>query len=579
MDYLPIYDYLVNNLKARYSNRHIRAHIGGSWHCYRYIQISTPIDDPNIHYEYRHGYVELHFEDKAVANKQLVDYLIRKTEGNKELHWLDWDDSIAGINCQWGKYITNEKELHEELDKVINTFDRLISEYQSTLAVTEESYLEQEDRLPKQDQSVDIYTLTTRRALELPLSLPEYQRIYCWEEHSVKCLLDDICNHMEKPEYNSTAYRLGSIILHRHDGKYDIIDGQQRLVTLSLLLQCLGVNTGLLQERFGSSKAREFLAYNKFLIKSYLEKHAIDKCLLAKTVLDNLEFSVLVLQNTSLDLAYTFFSNENSRGVVLTDYDLLKAHHLRFIPLTFEQQSKKAAENWNNMIESGRKQIQKNDTPDYERTLDTYMYRLRRWMRNEDSLEGNDDRRVKREYEAAPIIDEIPPFGEQFYFAEPIQGGTHFFSFVEQHLLIYKHFTQTEEYQTLHSRITDGTAVWYRDALESVLFGYYCKFGETCLADALMVSMRLIFQHRYQTERTRKDSVHKHAAQTQLIQMIDRATSPTFFLAEARNNVRELPPVYLQDLRPVQKSLKNDARVISTKLAKNIVVDSFKSFN
>ncbi len=45
MDYLRIYDDLVNNLKARYPNRDIQAHIGSSWHCYRYIQISTPIDD------------------------------------------------------------------------------------------------------------------------------------------------------------------------------------------------------------------------------------------------------------------------------------------------------------------------------------------------------------------------------------------------------------------------------------------------------------------------------------------------------------------------------------------------------
>ena len=163
-----------------------------------------------------------------------------------------------------------------------------------------------------------------------------------------------------------------------------------------------------------------------------------------------LEFNVLVLQNTSIDLAYTFFSNQNSRGIALSDYDLLKAHHLRYIPSTFEQQSKHAAEVWNKMIEDGRKDTDSTTVPDYVRTLDTYIYRLRRWMRKKVCDDSADNYRIKREYEAAPVVEEIPPFGERFYFNEPIQGGTHFFSYVEQHINKYRSFSKTEEYTVLH---------------------------------------------------------------------------------------------------------------------------------
>ena len=114
---------------------------------------------------------------------------------------------------------------------------------------------------------------------------------------------------------------------------------------------------------------------------------------------------MLVLQNTSIDLAYTFFSNQNSRGVELTDYDLLKAHHLRYIPSTFELQSKHAAEVWNKMIEDGRSQSDQTTTPDYVRTLDTYIFRLRKWMRKKPCDDSTGNYRVKREYEAAPIVE------------------------------------------------------------------------------------------------------------------------------------------------------------------------------
>ena len=68
------------------------------------------------------------------------------------------------------------------------------------------------------------------------LNIPDYQRIYCWEEKQVMCLLSDLIYHKELHEIKRSFYRLGTIILHYHDGVYDIIDGQQRLVTLSLLL-------------------------------------------------------------------------------------------------------------------------------------------------------------------------------------------------------------------------------------------------------------------------------------------------------------------------------------------------------
>ena len=72
-----------------------------------------------------------------------------------------------------------------------------------------------------------------------------YQREFRWEKKQVTELIDDLCNKfMDSHEAgnersaieNYGHYFLGSIIISDKDGKKFIIDGQQRLTTLTLLL-------------------------------------------------------------------------------------------------------------------------------------------------------------------------------------------------------------------------------------------------------------------------------------------------------------------------------------------------------
>lgn len=577
---LYINDWSIRMLQKKFSNYTINVKSPpGSWQTNRYIQFFIQGYDHDIHYEYRidknwKGRVELHFEgDWESKYGVLIDRLINNTQNSDDLIWSEWE---SGFRCQHAKKIDTIEELYYTLSYMMEVFDKMISILNSELPIFEEKKILCDSILPLQSDTVEIFERKYNDIVHLPLGIPNYQRIYCWEDENVKCLLDDVFEHISSN--SNVPYRLGTIILHSHEGKYDIIDGQQRLITLALLLYELGVETCLLNEQFTSKESIEYVAYNKHLIHEYVNRHLNVHDYVEK-LLNQLEFSILVLQNTSIDLAYTFFSNQNSRGVELTDYDLLKAHHLRYIPTTFDSQSQHAAEVWNKMIEDGRVENDQTSVPDYVRTLDTYLYRLRKWIRKKECDDSLLKYRVKKEFEAAPIIDEIPPFGERFYFNEPIQGGTHFFSYVEQHVAKYRFFSNTEEYKILHYSMQGSSNQWYRDVIESILFCYYLKFGTYYLSDALMVIMRILLQHRYVSPRAIKSSIVKYAGDSELVLIIDQATSPTFFLAEARNIAKELSYPTRQSMSPIMRSMRMRASNISKRLEQSIVVESFKNLN
>lgn len=74
------------------------------------------------------------------------------------------------------------------------------------------------------------------------LSIPIYQRPYKWTARNAIQLLDDI---IDAKNNNKEKYRVGTLILHKSkdNGQYDIVDGQQRIITFSLLLAALGKMT------------------------------------------------------------------------------------------------------------------------------------------------------------------------------------------------------------------------------------------------------------------------------------------------------------------------------------------------
>ncbi len=99
---------------------------------------------------------------------------------------------------------------------------------------------------PRPSREIDGKGRTVRELLAgRKYSIDYYQREYKWQQKQVSELLEDLAakfleSHEEGNERNAVAdyghYFLGSIIISDKDGQKFIIDGQQRLTTLTLLL-------------------------------------------------------------------------------------------------------------------------------------------------------------------------------------------------------------------------------------------------------------------------------------------------------------------------------------------------------
>lgn len=80
------------------------------------------------------------------------------------------------------------------------------------------------------------YQLSKIFSKEFNYYIPAYQRPYAWTEEETETLFDDLLDFYQTEEVDN--YFLGSIVLIKDEDKpkADVIDGQQRLTTLTILI-------------------------------------------------------------------------------------------------------------------------------------------------------------------------------------------------------------------------------------------------------------------------------------------------------------------------------------------------------
>lgn len=201
-------------------------------------------------------------------------------------------------------------------------------------------------------------------------SIPLYQRKYSWSEKQWKELFSDLFHSFAKADMNTDYW--GNIIVYKKDSEndYELVDGQQRIITLLLLIASLGnieKNDGYLPLKFNDEQNSVWvkIAENSRLTqdekrhpfnraKNYfntlVSKQAVDK----QALLDHLlrtKISVVIV-NDELE-SNLLFGRLNTRGISLNDVDLIK-HRLfyatkRSLPPTGEDV---VLHKWNNLVQT-----------------------------------------------------------------------------------------------------------------------------------------------------------------------------------------------------------------------------------
>ena len=170
----------------------------------------------------------------------------------------------------------------------------------------------------------------------------------------------------------------------------------------------------------------------------------------------------------------------------------------------------------------------------------------------------------------------------------PIYGREMSFSEKELVAIVEEHFAHEDrqKFNLIDIAINDSgqallegkrrTHWWYGDVIAAFLFAYYLKFGNQYLSEALTCITRIVSQHRYAKSRANKQAIMDRACDIGIIGMINQATSPTFFLANAWNIIEHLP-YFDNSLTGIRADYFNREKQLYQENEKYYLVDSFKT--
>lgn len=213
---------------------------------------------------------------------------------------------------------------------------------------------------------------------DISLCVPIYQRPYKWTARNAIQLLDDI---IEAKNRNKERYRVGTLILHKVNAqnRYDIVDGQQRIITFSLLLTALGVEgIGFLQQKVYDNDHNNHnisnnynALYRRVGLKPSEGESAQERQRETERLKDYIanRCELIVVITSDVSEAFQFFDSQNARGKALYPHDLLKAYHLREMSDISEEETEKIVKEWEHASQS--------DLADF---FGNYLYRIKEWV-------------------------------------------------------------------------------------------------------------------------------------------------------------------------------------------------------
>ena len=375
--------------------------------------------------------------------------------------------------------------------------------------------------------------------LSMRLNIPNYQRPYKWSTRNIQTLLYDIEEAInEGAKFGSDyKYRIGTVILHQHGDEnnkvYDIVDGQQRLITFTLISKYLDQNNSfsspILAHEFNHKISQTNIYNNYACIQDWFSQKEEDiKRKFQEAIEKTLEVVIISVNDTSE--AFQLFDSQNSRGKALDPHNLLKAYHLREMQST-PYEMKLAVNHWEDQSPEKIKEL-----------FADYLFPIWQWSHLQKTRDFTD-----KEIDIYKGVDEYSPYTfakrinkarPYFQIPQPFVAGHDFFEMVNHYLHLLETIrieiatnTQLQEvhrivnipkkkkdYEHLDGKYRDfydcarhNTGMSYaRDLFECALLCYYDKFHNFDVMAIKKLCM-WAFKIRVVREFLGFDSINKYA--------------------------------------------------------------------
>lgn len=361
---------ISNEQKLEFANKEFPSkavNLGdGNWW---YIQAGTLMGE-DLHYEYHNGKVHLHIEGSNW--RPIRNYFDRVVSDPRIIaeHW--WRQRCC-LTLQ--RDLSSWEDIQEaflEIDRIMRphilSFERSQGVHQMVIKNIVES-------------DVDARKIKVCELISLPnLHIPEYQRPYRWTFKNVEQLLTDINNAWANGKQD---YLIGSVIVHKKDSVFDIVDGQQRITTLYLIAKALDYNGSLPQLTFNHTDSFFYIRENSIFINKWIELNLgkSDRQDFLDYISDNCQ--VVKVTVKCLNEAFQLFETQNGRGKALEAYNLLKAYHIRAMASSSRKEKIDCDVRW----EDAAMYVDKDNVPrDLLRQLiNEHLYRCRLWSRSKEA--------------------------------------------------------------------------------------------------------------------------------------------------------------------------------------------------
>lgn len=274
--------------------------------------------------------------------------------------------------------------------------------------------------------------ISVSNCLRENLSIPEYQRPYKWGVQNITDLLLDIEHAIsENRLYTDFKYRVGTVILHKDGNTLYVVDGQQRIISLTLLNHYLDAkfDNSILSTKFTDNTTLKHINENYHCIKEWFSLRTQDeKTAFINAMKDILEVVIIYVDKESE--AFQLFDSQNTRGRALDPHDLLKAYHLREMQgNTYDMEY--AVNKW-----------EEKDMAKIRELFCDYLFPIWNWSRGRKTWEFTDKdidtykgvsidcpyTFARRTYKAMPY----------FQITEPFVSGSDFFEMVDHYLQLMK---------------------------------------------------------------------------------------------------------------------------------------------